>query len=137
MVKEIKLAAFKYNKISVERADEFKGELKITPNINIKSIDKHKVETSKQDFLKVGFKFGVDYNGLGKVELEGLMTLVVDAKTQKEVIDSWKDKKLDNTINILILNIIMQKASLKALELEDTMNLPLHVQIPRLQLGKK
>lgn len=137
MVKDIKLANIKYVKLLVERNDDFKGELKITPNINIKSIDKIKSESTKQEFLKVDFQFGVDYSTLGKIEIEGKIFFIMDSKTIKETIDGWKDKKMDNETNLLILNVIMQKASIKALSLEEEMGLPSHIQLPRLQLGKK
>lgn len=137
MAKEIKLAGFRYSKILVERNEELKGELKITPNINIKSVEEFKSDKSKQDLLQVEFKFSIDYSSLGKIELDGKMFLSLDSKTLKEAIDGYKNKKLDSDINLIILNAIMQKASIKALELEEEMNLPPHVQLPRLQLGKK
>jgi len=137
MAKDIKLLSFKYSKINVERNENFKGELKITPNINIKTIEKYKIESSKQDALKVEFGFKIDYSSLGKIELEGRFVLLTDSKLVLEVLNEWKDKKMSNETNTLILNIIMQKASLKALELEEEMNLPPHIQLPRLQLGKK
>lgn len=136
MAQEIKLAGFKYTKINVERKEDNKGELKITPNINIQSIDKFKSD-SKQDILQINFQFGIDYSSLGKVELEGRLLLATDSKTLKDALEGWKNKKLDNDINLIILNVIMQKASVKALELEEEMNLPPHIQLPRLQLGKK
>lgn len=136
MAQEIKLAGFKYTKINVERNEENKGELKITPNINIQSIDKFKSD-SKQDILQINFQFRIDYSSLGKIELEGRMLLATDSKTLKDALDGWKNKNLDNDINLIILNVIMQKASVKALELEEEMNLPPHIQLPRLQLGKK
>ena len=133
MAREIKLAAFKYFKISSERVEDFKGQLKITPSINIKSIEK--AENNKE-ILAVEFVFSIDYNGLGKIELTGKMFLAVDSKTMKEAADGWKNKKLDNEINLILLNIIMQKASLKALELEEELSLPPHVQLPKLQIGQ-
>lgn len=136
MAQEIKLVAFKYTKINVERNDESKGELKITPNINIQSIDKLKSE-SKQEILEIKFNFGIDYSSLGKIELAGKMLLSADSKTVKDALEGWKNKKLDNNFNMIILNVIMQKASIKALQLEEEMNLPPHMQLPRLQLGKK
>lgn len=137
MTRDIKLGAFKFLKVFAERKEEFKGELKITPNINIKSIDKFKSETSKQESLKIEFKFEIDYNGLGNISLEGVMYLVVDSKTMKEAISGWKDKKLDSEIQTIILNLIMHKSSLRALELEEELNLPLHIQLPRLQIQPK
>lgn len=137
MTQDIKLLNFKYNKVFVERNDDFKGELKITPNINIKNIEKHKIESSKQETLKIEFGFNVDYDLMGKIELEGKMHLLAEPSIIKEAIDGWKDKKLSDSINLLILNVIMQKASVKALGLEEEMNFPPHVQLPRLQLSKK
>jgi hypothetical protein len=136
MAQEIKLIGFKYTKINVERNEESKGELKITPNININSIDKFKSE-SKQEILEIKFNFNIDYSSLGKIELVGRMLLSADSKIVKDALEGWKNKKLDNNINMIILNVIMQKASIKALQLEEEMNLPPHIQLPRLQLGKK
>lgn len=136
MVQEIKLVGFRYSKLNVERNEESNGELKITPNINIESIEKFNSE-SKQDILQVNFQFGIDYSSLGKIELKGKMFLASNSKIIKEALDGWKNKKLDNQINLIILNTIMQKASLKALELEEEMNLPPHIQLPKLQLGEK
>lgn len=135
MVRDIKLAGFKYLKISSERSEAFDGNLKITPGINIKSIEK--VKGSKQELLSIEFVFNVDYNGLGKIELLGKLYLLVDAKTLKEAIDGWENKKLDNEINMIILNVIMQKAAIKALILEEEMGLPPHIRLPKLQAGKK
>jgi len=133
MARDIKLAGFKYNKISAERQEGFKGELKIAPGINIKNIEKSE---SSKEILSIEFIFSIDYNGLGKIDLDGKLFLAVDSKTMKETVEGWKNKKLDNEINLIILNIIMQKASLKALELEEELNLPPHVQLPRLQIGQ-
>lgn len=137
MVSDIKLGAFKFLKVFAERSEEFKGELKITPNINLKSIDKHTSDLSKQESLKIDFKFDVDYNGLGKISLEGLLFLIMDPKTLKETLSSWKDKKLNDEVKSIILNLIMHKSSVRAMELEEELNLPLHVQLPRLQMESK
>ena len=139
MAREIKLASFHYLKVSGERKEDFSGELKITPNINIKSIEKFDSDKKqgKQDILKVEFGFEVNYSDLGKVSLEGLLFLIVDSKTLKEAVEGWKAKKLDSEIHSVILNTIMQKASLKSIELEEEVGLPCHIQIPRLQLDKQ
>ncbi len=138
MVKDIRLGAFRFLKQSVERNEDFKGEVKIVPNINIKSLEKFKSDSSsKQESLKVDFRFEVDYNGLGNISLEGRMYLIMDPKVVKEAVDNWKDKKVNSDINLVILNVIMQKCSVKALELEEEIGLPFHVQLPRLQLGNK
>ncbi len=131
--KEIRLLGFNLLKVEAEKNQDFKGKLEIKSNINIKNIEKHKLDLAKQDSLKIDFSFDIDYGELGKVILSGNLFLLTDSKSLKETLNSWKDKKLDSEINMAILNIIMQKASLRAFELEEELGLPLHVQLPRLQ----
>ncbi len=135
--KEIKLIGFNFSKILAEKNPEFDGKLEIKPSMNIASIEKHRFESTKQEAVKVNFSFGIDYSALGKMNFEGTMYLSMDAKSMKETLTGWKDKKLDKDIHILILNIIMQKSSLKALQFEEEIGLPPHVQLPRLTLGQK
>ncbi|VVB80542.1 Uncharacterised protein [uncultured archaeon] len=136
MVKEIKLGSFRFLKQSAERNEDFNGSVTINPNINIKSIEKFKIEDSKQESLKIEFNFDVDYAQMGKISLEGRMFLFTDPKTMKETIEGWKNKKIDSEVNVLILNLIMQKSSVKALQLEEEIGLPFHVQLPKVQFGK-
>ena len=137
MEREIQILGFNYSKISAERSPDFKGKLEISPNINIKSIEKHDLKVIKQDALKISFLFAIKYKNLGEVALEGDIILKTDAKTQKEILKGWKDKKLDQDSQAMILNLIMQKASVRAIELEEEMNLPIHIRIPKLQVSKK
>ena len=134
MTRDIKLGAFRFLKVFAERTEDSNGELKITPNIHIKSIEKHRSDLSKQESLKIDFRFEVDYNGLGKISLEGNMYLIVDSKTSKEILSGWKDKKLDAELQTIIINLIMHKSSVRALELEEELSLPIHIQLPRLQM---
>jgi hypothetical protein len=137
MSREISLLGISYNKISIEKKPDFKGKLQITPSINISSIEKQELSLLKQDSIKVKFSFNIKYSELANILLEGEIILRTDAKTQKEILKTWKDKSLDSEIQSLILNIIMQKASIKAIQLEEEMNLPLHIKIPRLEISKK
>jgi len=135
MAKDIKLAAVNFYKVSAEKNPDFKDKLSIKPNINISNIESYKA--GKTEACKVDFAFGVSYGDLGKVDLAGAIFLTMDPKTLKDTLKGWKDKKLDNDTNLIILNVIMQKASLKALQLEEDLGLPPHVSLPRLQIGSK
>lgn len=136
MAQNINLVRFEYNKISVEKFEENSTDLKITPNLNISSIEKIKL-SEKKEFIKITFDFNIEYSNLGKIELKGKMFLDADDKSKTEIVDGWKNKKIDTKYNMLILNAIMQKATVKAIELADSMNLPLHIKLPTLQLDNK
>lgn len=137
MAREISLLAFNYTKISGQKYPDFKGKLEVNPHINILSIEKQELNVIKQDALKVVFLFNIKYKDLADIFLEGEMVLKVDSKTFKETLKGWKDKTLDSEIQTIILNIVMQKASIRAMELEDEMGLPIHIRIPRLEVSKK
>lgn len=135
MAREMKILGFNFTKVIAEKNVDFSGKLDLKSNINISSVDKHKLDLVKDEALKVSFSFIVDYSGLGKVDLSGTMFLLVDPKTLKEAVKSWEDKKLPDEIRMAIINIIMQKSSLKALQMEEDLGLPLHMPMPRLQEG--
>ena len=118
----------------MEKNPDFKGAHNIESNIDLKSIEKHKLELLREEAVKVVFNFVLNYKELGKVEIAGDLLLLLDEKTKKEVLDDWKDKKLPNDIRLIILNIILQKSSLKALQFEEELGLPFHMQLPSLQL---
>lgn len=133
MAKEIKLLGFGFTKINVEKNPEFKGKLEIKTNVSINEISSEKLDIIKSETLKIEFTYSIDYAELGRVELTGNIGLLLDSKTMKESIKQWKDKKLPEDVRQVIINLVFQKATLKALQLEEEINLPLHMPMPRLQ----
>ena len=135
--KELKLLGFNFTKFLAQKNPDFKGNLEIVSNINIISLEKQKLEIIKEEAVKIDFNFTLDYKELGKIEILGNLLIMFDTKTQKQVLEEWKDKKLPNDIRLAILNIILQRSSLKALQLEEELGLPLHIQLPRLKMGEQ
>lgn len=133
MARDIKLAGINFLKVSGEKNPEFTGKPSMKPTLGVESIER--VKDTKKEAVNIKFNFGIDYSNLGNVKLEGRMILIMDSKTLKETLKGWEDKKLDNEINLIILNAIMQKASLKALQLEDELGLPPHISIPKLKVS--
>ncbi len=70
---------------------------------------------------------------LAEVSFEGLVALLTDSETTKSVMKEWKKKKLPDSLRLPILNFILNKCSLKAFQLEEEINLPLHFNLPQLQ----
>lgn len=137
MGREIQILGFNYTKIFAEKYPDFKGKLEINPHINIASIDKQELNLIKEEAVKIVFSFVIKYKDLAEIKLDGEIILKVDPKTQKDMIKGWKEKTLDKELQTMILNLIMQKASIRAIELEEEMNLPIHIKIPRLEVSKK
>lgn len=137
MAREMKILGFNIVKIDANKNVDFQGDLNLSTNINIASVEKHKLDLVKEDSLKITATLGLSYGNLGKVDLTVTLFLLVDSKTQKEALKSWEDKKLSEEIREAIINIIFQKASLQALKIEEELGLPLHIPMPRISTGKK
>ena len=129
----LKLVGAKLVKVSAERNSKFSGKLEIKTNIGINSLEKIK---EPKDTLELSYTFKVDYVELGKVEVGGSLFLSGDSKTIKDLIKAQKDKNFDNPEYIAITNLIIQKASVKAFELEEELGLPIHIKLPTLSIKK-
>lgn len=129
----IKLIGARFTKISAVRKNITQGNISISNHVKVLSIEKMK---EVKDSLEVKYLFEVDYSEMGKVEIEGNIFIKCDGKELKELLKSWENKKFDSQENVVLTNIIIQKASIKAITLEDELGLPTHIKLPSLQLKK-
>jgi hypothetical protein len=136
----MKVIGFNYNKIKVERLNDRIEKLKIGSNIKIleiKEIEKKSFK-SKEDILSVKFDYIIDYEPkIAKVEVGGTIIFTMESKKIKEIKKQWKSKKLPDDFKLMLFNLILKKGNLKAIELEDEINLPIHIQLPSLQPKKE
>ena len=136
----MKLLGFNFTKIQIERLKEKVEELKIGTRIDVSEINEAKtgILKTKDEILAIKFKYGLDYEpGMAKLDLEGNLVISLESKEAREVLKQWKDKKMPESFRMTLFNLILRKASLKALQLEEEMNLPIHLQLPTLKIGDK
>ena len=127
MEKNLKLVGSRFTKLSTEVNTSFSGKLSMDTNIKIISIELFK---DKKDTINVSYTFEIDYKELGNVEITGNLFLESNAKKAKDIVKSWEDKKFNTEEQIQITNIVLQKASIKAFELENELGLPIHIKLP-------
>jgi len=127
MVKNLKLVGSRFTTIIAKVNTDFSGKLSMDTNIKIISIESF---NGKKDTIKISYTFEIDYKDLGNVEIGGNIFIETETKTAKDLVKSWKDKKFNTEEQIVITNIILQKASIKAFEIEDEMGLPIHIKLP-------
>ena len=136
----MKIIGFNFTKISVEKlSDNFKG-LKINTNIDIVNIKQIKSDVfqTKEILIEVKFNYDIGYDPkIAKVSFSGNLLFLVDSKTAKSFLKQWKNKKFPQEHKVFIFNIILKKSNLKALQLEDELNLPLHVSLPSIKEERK
>ena len=128
----MRLIGFNFNKVKAEKNKDITKETKANTKINVLNISTlNAALVEKAAILKVDFNYTIDYTpNVGVVELEGHMLLSTDTEQAASIIDAWKSKKIDGTVKSTIFNVILRKANVKALELEEDLNLPLHIPMP-------
>ena len=136
----MKILGFNFTKIHIEKFKDRVENLKIGTRIDVSNILSTKADMLKtrEEILAVKFAFGLDYEPeLAKIDLEGNILLSVEPKIARDVLKEWKDKQMPNDFRQTIFNIIMRKAGLRAIQLEEEMNLPIHFQLPTLKIQEK
>jgi len=129
----MKLAGFNFNKINVERSGELPKELKINSNIDVLNIKDVKSDffKVKEQLVEVSFNYKINYlPDYATLELGGNIILSLEPKIARDVLAQWKEKKMPVEFKIALFNFIIRKSSVKALQLEEEMNLPYHIPFP-------
>lgn len=133
----MKIIGFNFDKINIEKLPgKTEKNLEVKTNIDILEIKEIKSESAimKENFIGVQFIFNVNYDpDFAKINLSGNVLFAINSKLSKDILKQWKDKKMPEDFRILLFNVILRKANLKALELEEEMNLPLHIPMPSLK----
>lgn len=129
----MKLAAFNFKKISIEKLSDQTEKIEVKADINIKELVKIKesVIKSEGDLIAVNFEYTLDYKpGFAKIEFIGALVVIIDPKEAKNILKDWENKKISADFKRGVYNLILRKSNIKALSLEDEMGLPLHIQLP-------
>ena len=126
---------FNFTKINVERTGGSGENLKVNTNMDISDIDKAEIDffKGKDEIIVAKFKYSINYSqDFAKIEFEGNIIISLNSKQAKNALNDWKDKKVSDDIKHFVFSVILRKANVKALQLEDEMNLPFHIPMPRI-----
>lgn len=129
----MKVLAFNFEKISAERLSKTKGDTKVDTHVDISDISEVKADflSPQGKILGVNFKFSLSYNPeIAKIEVNGHFLIEVPKELADKTLKEWKEKKLAEEIQLFLINLILEKATLKALSIEEQIGLPLHYPMP-------
>jgi len=160
----MQIIGFYLTKISTSKSQNFKQVTNINTDVEFLNLEKDKVDFLKDaEAIRVSFKFSVNYYNEqqfkqieneqkeskgknkkedqtdkdGEVIFEGNILLSTNQEEAKNLLDSWKTKNIPDGIKVPIFNLILKKCTTKALDLEDQVSLPYHLQLPSIQLEQK
>jgi len=133
----MQVIGFGFDKISAEKKASKPNvqNININSNINVKSISPEEINILKDKHtLKFEFEFLVDYKpDFANILFKGYVVLVVEKDESKDILKKWKNKKIPDDIRLPLFNLIMTKCNLRALQLEEELNLPTHIPLPRIK----
>ncbi|MBI2148714.1 hypothetical protein HYU23_03465 [Candidatus Woesearchaeota archaeon] len=134
------IVGFNFDKISVEKKSSLSKEDKIQNNVNVRDIKESKLKIDKNEVksLKIEFDFSVDYSKAGNLQLLGNLIYLENEPKISELLNMWdKDKKMQTEFGAQIYNFIINRCSIKALQLEEDVGLPLHIILPKVKPKNK
>lgn len=135
---EAQILGFHFTKLSGERFLNAKlpkneKDRKITTNIEFTNVEKEKISMLNEEAVKISFSYVVTYEPkLAEVLFNGFLVVKMEKDAIKEVMKQWKKKKLAQGLQVPIYNVILSKCTIKALSLEEDLNLPPHQPLPRI-----
>jgi hypothetical protein len=127
---------YKLKKISIQKKNKIKGPVEAKNNLKITNITEDSLPSlSKEKALNIEFLFSVDYQpDIAALEIIGSITYMQDKKNMKEILENWKkNQKIKKEIAAPIFNYILSQCSIKALSLEEDLELPFHIPLPILK----
>lgn len=129
---------FNLTKIHASREEKMDKVASTKTNLLFTDIAKEQAPMLKNDeILKIKFKYEVLYEpSEAEVAFEGIILLQATKELIDEAIKEWGSKKVPESITVPLMNLVMTRCSVKALELEERLNIPLHVKFPHLSLKK-
>ncbi len=146
----MQVVGFNLIKILAKRELTYKRSA-INTNIEFTNIEKESLPVLKDDeAIKISFKFDITYGDQEKtpdkkekeekqaeISFEGIIILSATKDEAKEYIKNWKKKEVPQESAIPLYNTILKRCSIKALQLEEDLNLPTHIPFPQVRAQPK
>ncbi len=129
----MRIVGFNFTKIEAEKFSDKLDKIKLKTNIEFTDLKpvKSNIIKTKEEFLGVNFIYSIDYGSeFGKIGFSGNILVSVESKKAKGILKEWENKKIPSDLKVYLLNVILRKGNIKAFELEDEMNFPLHMKMP-------
>lgn len=136
------IVGFTFTKLSVERHTSLQGKIGVKNDLNIRDVQEQPLApdmSSNQQAVSFAFVFTVSYTPhVADITILGNVLYAAAPKTISEILSTWQDKKkVSADISVDVLNFVLQKCNIRALELAQEFNLPLHIPMPTVNLQQK
>ncbi len=128
------IVGFNFTKVGSEKKSKFLPNKKVKSDLKINNLEKEKLPIGEsEDVLKFSFRFLIEYEDCGEIDLNGNILYMDEPKKVEDIIKKWKSgKSVPKELMETILNTILFRCNVKALSLSQDVNLPPHFKMPRI-----
>ena len=132
-----KISAEKFNKISKSRRNM---------DFEFTDLEKEKVSLLKDsEAVKITFKHSLSYESdenkknskLAEILFEGNIIISLKKDELKDITKTWKKKEIPEGLRIALSNIILQKCTARTIQLQQELNIPSHIALPKIDIQPK
>ena len=133
------IVGFNFKKITGEKKNQIQQntQIKINSKLGIINVEKELLPTgkTKTEGLRLDFEFSLEYQpDIATIDILGFIYYLEDPLRIKEIIKGWeKEKNLPIEIKQEVLNTIILKSTIRALALEQEINIPPHMPFPSVE----
>lgn len=126
------IVGFNFIKINIERKGKFIIPEQIKSDLKVTDIIQEQLPVGKsEEVINFSFEFSIDYGSAGSALLTGNVLYLDEPAKVKHIVEDWKkEKKMPTDIISTVLNTILFKCNIKALNLSQEVNLPPHFKLP-------
>jgi len=126
------IVGFSFTRLLIDKKADFTSNEEFSSNVTITKVEEQEHKYSKEDNLaNFDFDFHVGYGKAGVIEFNGRIIYMGVKKEVHEIVEGWKKDKTMNSLTLKnILNTILYKCNVRALEMSELVNLPAPFSLP-------
>jgi len=120
--------------INAKRYAKIERRVRVNNNTKLKEIKEQNLTALKKKGLSIGFEFKTTYvssmnKPLAEIIINGNV-LFLDSRYRK-ILSNWKkNKKLPEDVNLQLINAVLRKCLMRALDLSEELQLPPPIALP-------
>ncbi len=134
------IVGFNLNKVLAEKTNQLKPGITIKNDLEIKEVSKAAIDmgSKSEEIIRLDFEFIAEYQPeIGRIILLGEVLYMDKEKEIKRILDNWKKTKIvEPELFSRIMNSVLMKCNIKALNLALDVNLPPHLNMPLIVQGE-
>ncbi|MBN2457509.1 hypothetical protein JXB31_00070 [Candidatus Woesearchaeota archaeon] len=137
------IIGFNFTSIKAERSNPIKGKIGVQNSVKIEDIKESDliVGSNKNKTMIFEFIYTSKYSpNIGEITLKGSLVMMADPKKVVEVVTAWKsgkkeEKNLPKDVMAPVINTVLNKCSIMALQMTREVNLPPQIQLPKVKVN--